>query len=44
VYLRERLGIESIIPPRLGWPAKNPHHRPPTKYRRMMKQQFDHDR
>ena len=35
VYLREQLGVESIIPPR--------HGRPSTKWRRLMKQQFDAD-
>lgn len=43
IYLRERLGIVSVIPPRHGRPPKNPHHLPAGRYRRLMKQHFDDD-
>lgn len=41
VYVREILGIDTLIPPRHGRPSKRKDYLPPTKYRREMKQNFD---
>jgi len=41
VFMRERLGIRSVIPPKHGRPAK--HGTPPAgRWRRVMKRRFDH--
>lgn len=39
--LREELGVDSIIPPKHGRRPKDPNHKPPTKWRRLMKERFD---
>jgi transposase len=40
VLCRETLGIESIIPTNKGRKPRDPEHKPPTKYRRQMKERF----
>jgi transposase len=41
VWVQEKLGARTVIPAKIGRPAHDPAHLPPTLYRRKMAQHFD---